>query len=90
MDKPIVQFTTFEEMLQKNGYIVYTNIGVSMLSELILINRHNDVNLVPIVPASCRQLGIALPHDKVLSPVQKRFIAITKEYVKTFARPSIY
>jgi DNA-binding transcriptional LysR family regulator len=70
--------------------MVEHNIGVSMLSELILINRHNDVNLVPIVPASCRQLGIALPHDKVLSPMQKRFIAITKEYVKGFAHPHIY
>ncbi len=69
--------------------MVEHNIGVSMLSELILLNRHNDVRLVPIVPSSCRYLSIVMPTDKILTPVQKRFIAIAKEYIKSFDHPKI-
>ena len=61
--------------------MVEHRLGISMLSELILTNRQNQVLLVPIVPEVARNIVIAMKHDKVLSLAQKRLIAITKEFV---------
>ena len=40
MKKPYVQVYTFEEMLQKEGYILYTNIGYSMIP---LLRQKKDI-----------------------------------------------
>ena len=61
--------------------MVEHRLGISMLSELILTNRQNQVLLVPIVPEVARNIVIAMKHDKVLSLAQTRLIAITKEFV---------
>ena len=60
--------------------MVEHGLGISMLSELILTGRQNEVKLLPITPSVSRTLAIVMKHDKVLSTVQKRLIAITKEF----------
>lgn len=64
--------------------MVEHRIGVSMLSELILTGRQDDVRMLPITPAVARSIGIAMKQDKVLSAVQKRLVAITKEFVRDY------
>ena len=64
--------------------MVEHRLGVSMLSELILTGRRDEVKLLPVTPAVSRSICIAMKHDKVLTTVQKRLIAITKEFVKDY------
>ena len=64
--------------------MVEHRLGVSMLSELILTGRRDEVKLLPITPSVSRTLGIVMKPDKVLSTVQRRLIAITKEFVKDY------
>lgn len=63
--------------------MVEHSLGISMLSELILTNRRDEVRYVPIVPEVYRVLAVAVRGDKALSPALKRLINITKEYAKT-------
>ena len=65
--------------------MVEHNLGISMLSELILKDRHADVNLVPIVPEVNRVLAVSVKPDKVLTLPEKRLIALAKEYAKEHA-----
>ena len=58
------------------------NLGVSMLSELILIGLLGDVRTVPITPEVSRDLSVAVKRDKVLTIPMKRLIAISKEFAK--------
>ena len=62
--------------------MVEHNLGVSMLSELIIQGLSGDVQRIPIVPEVARALCLALKPDKILTIPMKRFIVITKEYVK--------
>lgn len=64
--------------------MVEHRIGISMLSELILTGRRDEVLMLPISPAVSRSIGIAMKPDKMLSAVQKRLIAITKEFVRDY------
>jgi len=65
--------------------MVEHNLGISMLSELILEGRVNDnVTTVPIVPEVSRSLVIATKPDRALTLTAKRLIAITKECVKKY------
>lgn len=38
--EPTVQYVTFEELLEKDGYLVYTNVGVSMMP---LLRQRRDI-----------------------------------------------
>ncbi len=62
--------------------MVEHSLGVSMLSELIMKNRRENVKVVPIAPEASRLLALATKQDAPLSQAIKRLIAITKEYVK--------
>jgi DNA-binding transcriptional LysR family regulator len=64
--------------------MVEHSLGISMLSELILKDKHAGVNFVPIVPEVSRTLAIAIKPDKVLSHALKRLIAITKDFAKSY------
>lgn len=64
--------------------MVEHNLGISMLSELIIHGRKNAVRFVPIVPAVSRTMAIAMKPDQVSSVAQKRLIALTKEVVKEY------
>lgn len=69
--------------------MVEHNLGVSMLSGLILTDRKQAVRLAPIVPPVYRELALATLPDKSLSPPERRFVAIIREFVKAF-RPNIF
>ncbi len=62
--------------------MVEHNLGVSMLSEMILHGRHDDAVTIPIVPEVYRSLAIAIKHDKVLTLPMKRLCVIAKEVAK--------
>ena len=62
--------------------MVEHSLGISMLSELILSSRRDDVSFVPIVPAVYRTLSVAVNPNKLQSPALKRLIAITKDFAK--------
>ena len=64
--------------------MVEHSLGISMLSELILANRRDNVCFVPIVPEVSRTLAIAIKEDKIITPALKRLIAITKEFAKSY------
>ena len=59
-------------------------LGLSMLSELILVGRNDNVKKLPIVPAVSRVLAVAQKPDKTLTPAEKRLIALTKAVVREF------
>ena len=63
--------------------MVEHNLGVSMLSELILLGLRGDVQRVPIEPMVARELSLSVKPDKVLTMPMKRFIAITKECARS-------
>lgn len=62
--------------------MVEHNLGISMLSELIMLALRGDVQKVPIEPVVARELSLAVKPDKVLTMPMKRFIQITKEVAK--------
>ena len=62
--------------------MVEHGLGISMLSELILIGKREGVKVVPIVPEVSRALSLCVKQDKVLTLPLKRLIAITKEFTK--------
>ena len=64
--------------------MVEHNLGISMLSELILQGRKDDVQLVPIVPECARQLAVSVKADKILTIPMKRLIAITKDVASKY------
>lgn len=61
--------------------MVEHNLGVSMLSDLILKKINGAVKAVPIVPEVCRNLVIAIKPEMSVSPVLKRFISVAKAYI---------
>lgn len=63
--------------------MVEHNLGISMLSELILSSFTGEVKTLPIVPEVYRLLSVATKADKPLSYALKRLISITKDFVKS-------
>ena len=45
--EPRLRFTSFEEMLRRDGYIIYTNVGRSMMP---LLREHRDVIEIRVRP----------------------------------------
>jgi DNA-binding transcriptional LysR family regulator len=68
--------------------MVEHGLGISMLSELILDGRQDEVRILPIVPESVRNLAVSVKPDKVLSIPLKRLIAITKDFAKEYTERS--
>ena len=62
--------------------MVEHGLGISMLSELIIAGKAEDVKVLPIVPEVSRTLAIATQPDKVMTLPLKRLVAITKEFAK--------
>ncbi len=69
--------------------MVEHNHGISMLSELILRGRHDDVQRVPIVPEIARDLSVSYRLDKVLSLPMKKLISLAKDYAAELEAVSI-
>ena len=63
--EPSVKYVTFEELLKKDGYLIYTNVGTSMLP---LLRQRRDI--IEIRPLS----GRAQKYDAVLYKVGDKYI----------------
>jgi len=64
--------------------MVEHNLGISMLSKLILDGRQDSAQFVPITPEVSRHLAIALKQNTPMTLPIKRLIAITKDLVKKY------
>ena len=62
--------------------MVEHGLGISMLSELIIKGKVDDVKVLPIVPEVSRTLALAMKPDQVLTLPLKRLVAITKEFAR--------
>ena len=62
--------------------MVEHGLGLSILSELVLRGRRDNVVAVPLDPPAVRELGIAVRSKKELRPIARRFITETKEILE--------
>ena len=63
--------------------MVEHGLGVSILSELVLKGRRDNVVALPLDPPAARELGIAVRSKKELRPMVRRFITETKEILES-------
>ena len=57
------------------------NLGVSLIPELALPFRFDNIVTKPLIRDHCRILGLAIRSIKHASPAAEEFISITKEYL---------
>lgn len=62
--------------------MVEHGLGISVLSELVLKGRKDDVQALPMDPPSARELGIAVTL-KELSPMARKFLAEARDMIET-------
>ena len=56
--EPRVQYVSFEELLEKDGYIVYTNVGCSMMP--LLRERRDIIEIRKKAPGRCKKYDAVL------------------------------
>jgi len=78
--KPNVRFYT------KDDYaviaLVEQGLGMSIMPELLLKGRKDNVLVLPLIPESKRTIGIAIPAGEKAGPAVRRFADYTVRYVK--------
>ncbi len=57
-ESPCIQYVSFEDLLKKDGYLVYTNVGGSMLP--LLRQRRDIIEIRRKVPERCKKYDVAL------------------------------
>ncbi len=57
-EEPKVEFKTFEELLSQDGYLVYTNVGGSMLP--LLRQRRDIIEIRKKGPGRCQKYDVVL------------------------------
>ena len=69
--KPNIKFST------KDDYaiiaMVEQGLGISIMPELLLKGRHDDIRILELVPPSKRTIGLAIPETSKASPATRRF-----------------
>lgn len=77
--QPNVRFAT------KDDYaiiaMVEQGLGISIMPELLLKGRHDDITVLPLVPEAKRTIGIAIPRGSASSPATRRFADYVVRYV---------
>lgn len=77
--KPNVRFYT------KDDYaiiaMVEQGLGISIMPELLLKGRHDDIHILPLVPESKRTIGIAIAAGDRAGPATRRFADYVVRYV---------
>ncbi len=63
--------------------MVEHGLGVSILSELVLKGRRDNVVAVPLDPPAVRELGIAVRSKKEMRPMARQFITEAKEILES-------
>ena len=83
--KPNIRFST------KDDYaiiaMVEKGLGISIMPELLLKGRHDDVVVKELVPPSKRVIGLAMTETSKDSPATRRFADYIIDWVKR-ERPS--
>ncbi|MEI3102619.1 MAG: LysR family transcriptional regulator substrate-binding protein [Oscillospiraceae bacterium] len=78
--KPNVRFYT------KDDYaiiaMVEQGLGMSIMPELLLKGRHDDIQILPLVPESKRTIGMAIAAGDRAGPATRRFADYVVRYVK--------
>ena len=62
--------------------MVEQGLGMSIMPELLLKGRHDDVLTLPLVPEAKRTIGLALPAGGLAGPATRRFCDYVVRYVK--------
>ena len=58
INKPDLQYFTFEELLNKEGYFVYTNVGYSMMP--LLRQKRDIIEIRKREPGRCKKYDVVL------------------------------
>ena len=66
ISEPNIQYTTFEELLKKDGYLIYTNVGVSM--KPLIRQRRDIIEIREKGQERCKK------YDAVLYKIGSRYI----------------
>lgn len=62
--------------------MVEHKLGISILSDLVMWGRRENVVSLPLKPPSYRELGLLLPREKQEEPLAKRFVACAQATVR--------
>ena len=62
--------------------MVEHGLGVSILSQLVLQGRRDNVRTLPLDPPACRHIGVAVRSMEEAIPVVREFIAYSKRICK--------
>ena len=77
--KPDIRSTSVEDAAILS--MVEHGLGVSVLSELVLQGRRDNVRALPLEPMACRRIGIAVQSLEAATPVVGEFIACSRRLV---------
>ena len=84
--KPNVRFYT------KDDYAVIAmveqGLGISIMPELLLKGRHDDLQILPLIPEAKRTIGLAIAAGERAGPATRRFAAYVVRYVTAQALES--
>ncbi len=82
--KPNVRFYT------KDDYAVIAmveqGLGISIMPELLLKGRHDDVQILPLIPEAKRTIGLAIAAGEKAGPATRRFADYVVRYVSRLSR----
>ena len=82
--KPNVRFYT------KDDYAVIAmveqGLGISIMPELLLKGRHDDLQILPLIPEAKRTIGLAIAAGDRAGPATRRFADYVVRYVTAQAR----
>ncbi|MGI5976586.1 MAG: LysR family transcriptional regulator [Candidatus Limivicinus sp.] len=78
--KPNVRFYT------KDDYaiiaMVEQGLGISIMPELLLRGRHDNIQIMPLIPEAKRTIGIAIAAGEAAGPATRRFADYVVRYVQ--------
>lgn len=67
--------------------MVEHGLGLSVMSELVMWGRHDNVLSLPLTPPAYRELGIALRREKLSDKLVERFVDISKREIMALYTP---
>lgn len=62
--------------------LVAQGLGLSILSELVLTGRRDDVQALPLSPPAARELGIAYRSSETLPPLARQFMRLARDMLQ--------
>ena len=78
--KPEIRFSCNDEHTIIS--MVANNLGISLLPNMFLKGRENEINIIPVSPCAVRTLGIGVISEKNISVSAAAFIQTSKAVVK--------